>query len=95
MLLICSLQIIRFETEGHYYINHHSFFTDPGLFIVQVAAKNYPATGIHEEVYSLHAGGIYIDIPLYIFIGLCYQNHVSGSLAISSYFYRTKINGYV
>jgi hypothetical protein len=60
-----------------------------------VAAKNYPATGIDEEIYSLHAGSVYIDIPVFVFSCLYYQNSVSGGLVISSYFYGTKINGYV
>jgi hypothetical protein len=70
MLLICSQQIMNFETEGHCNINYHSLFSVPGLFNVQVAAKNYPATGVHEEVSSLPAGHIYINISIYFFIGL-------------------------
>lgn len=95
MLLICSQQIIKFETKGHCNINFNSHFSVPCLFNVQVPAKNYPATGVHAEVYTLHAGGIYIDISVHFFIGLYYQNSVSGGLVISSYFYGTKINGYV
>jgi len=43
----------------------------------------------------LHAGGIYIHIPVFVPGCLYNQNPVSGGLVISSYFYRTKINGYV
>jgi hypothetical protein len=95
MLLICSQQIINFETKGHCHINSHSLFSDPGLFNVQVAAKNYPATGVHAEVYTLHAGGIYFNISVYFFSCLYYQNSVSGGLTISSYFYGNKTKGYV
>ena len=95
MLLICSQQIINVETKDHCNINSHSHFPTTCLFDVQVAAKNDPAKGIDEEVYSLYAGGIYIDIPVFVLSCLYYQNSVSGGLVISSYFYGTKINGYV
>ena len=83
------------ETKDHCTINSYSHFPAPCLFDVQAAAKNFQAEGVDEKVYSLHAGSIYIDIPVFVFNCLYYQNSVSGGLVISSYFYVTKINGYV
>jgi hypothetical protein len=59
-----------------------------------MAPKNYPAKGIVLAIFPLPAGRVCIDICLHFFGCIYYQNDVSGSLVISSYFYCHKIKKY-
>ena len=86
---------MKSESKGNFYHADHYRITFSGIDILQISGEENAPQGIASKILFLYDYDLCIHFYLYFFSGFFNQDDLSGSLEITPYFYRNKMNDYV